>query len=61
MCRAFHHTAPSHLGCLNYNRHQLGKERYLKACTFIKFNSLQLMSLMFKDKLGGLPKDFESK
>lgn len=52
-----HHT----LGCLNYCRHWLGKECYLKACTFIKFNSLQLMSLMFQDKLGGFPKDCESK
>lgn len=56
-CRVFHHTAPSHFGCLPYNRHLLGNECYLKARTFIKFTSLQLMSMMFQDKLGKAPKD----
>lgn len=57
MCRVFHHAAPSHLGCLTYYGQRLGNERYVKARSFIKFNSLHLMSLMFLDKLGGLPKD----
>lgn len=57
MCRVFHHAAPSHFGCLAYYGHLLGNECYLKARTFIKFNSLQLMSLMFLDKLGGVPGD----
>lgn len=50
-CRVFHHAAPSHFGCLTYYGNLLGNDCYLKACTFVKFNSLQLMSLMFLDKL----------
>lgn len=53
----FHPAAPSHFGCLTYYGHLVGNECYLKARTFIKFNSLQLMSLMLLDKLGGAPED----